>query len=329
VTDPASDSEKNRPNQGIAQAALPDDLGDVQTNESVEEQRNTQAGNQNAGPSPTPPKIGRITALQQPIIIPKGSDSEGRQMSEIETLTTRIADLTRSVDLWNTVMLWALAIAAIAGLFAVLATRKVVTLSGKLSTAQDSLGSAKDRQLQTDLKNKDVEIGKLKLRSDTAEAGVATAEADAAKATEKAEAERLARRKLEAQIAPRRLTGEQKSRLSDRLKQNPGNIVIVSAILDGESSDFANDLNDVFTTSGWKTLRYSNRITEERGILIGTVEGTKDGGEAEEIKEILATVDIEARPSSFKSDDHTTSPWFEKGVLYLVINHKPDVKTKK
>ncbi len=68
----------------------------------------------------------------------------------------------------------------------VIATRVVVRRTGQLSTTQDLLSAAKDRQLQTDLKAKDLEIEDLKVRSDTAEAGIATAQANAAKATQKA-----------------------------------------------------------------------------------------------------------------------------------------------
>jgi hypothetical protein len=102
---------------------------------------------------------------QQATMIPSGHNSEGENVPEIQSLTARILALSRSVDLWNELMLWGLGLAAIAAVFVVIATRIVVTRTGQLAATQDLLSEAKDRHLQTDLKAKDVEIGNLKLRA--------------------------------------------------------------------------------------------------------------------------------------------------------------------
>ena len=157
------------------------------------------------------------------------------------------------------------------------------------------------------------------------ERDIAFANQKAAEAGKQAEAERLERVKLEAKLLPRRLSGSQIEQLGKLLQPHPGTIVIVSAITDGESSDLADDFDSAFKAGTWKTLRYKNRITTQRGIQLGTVEGTADGGEVNEIKRLIGAAGIEVTPTLFKEDDHTTSPWFEKNVLYLVINHKPEL----
>jgi hypothetical protein len=62
-------------------------------------------------------------------IIDSAARSEGDNVSEIQSLSSRVRDLTQSVDWWNTAMLWGLAFAAIAAIFVVIATRVVVAKS--------------------------------------------------------------------------------------------------------------------------------------------------------------------------------------------------------
>jgi hypothetical protein len=244
---------------------------------------------------------------QQHTIIDRTATSEGDgNVSDIQTLTLRVQELTGKVDFWNTWMLWALVFAAVAAIFVVVTTRLAIVRSKDLSVAQGELGDAQARQFSLE---------------------VAQANQRAAEANEKAEAERLARVRLEGQVVSRHLTDEQKVKLRGLLKRNPGNIVIVSAVTDGESSAFADDFDTVFKEAGWKTRRYVNRITTESGVQLGTVEGTGGSSEVEEIRKELAAAGLEVKLASFRPDDHTTSPWFEKGVLYLVVNHKPEVKT--
>jgi hypothetical protein len=107
-------------------------------------------------------------------------------MSEIQALTLKIRELSENVDLWNVLMLWGLGVAAAAAVFIVISTRIIVTRSGQLSEAQSSLTAAKDRQLQVDLKAKDVEIDGLKAKSQEYESEISGAKRDAATATSKA-----------------------------------------------------------------------------------------------------------------------------------------------
>src|SRR5579862_2122883 len=70
----------------------------------------------------------------------------------------------------NQLMLWDLAFTVLAGIFVLVATRMVVFRSGQMSTTQELLSAAKDRQLEADLRGKDVEIAGAK--RDAADASI-------------------------------------------------------------------------------------------------------------------------------------------------------------
>jgi hypothetical protein len=161
------------------------------------------------------------------------------------------------------------------------------------------------------------------------ERDIAVTNEKAAEAGKQAEAERLERVRLEAKLLPRRLTGAQIEQLGKRLKlavgQQSAGIVIISAMADGESSDLADDFDSAFKGGTFNTRRNKSRVTDERGIQIGTVEGTASSGWVDEVAKFVGEIGIEVTPTSFRADDHSTSPWFEKNVLYLVVNHKPEL----
>lgn len=79
-------------------------------------------------------------------------------------------------------MLWGLGIAALAAILVGISTRIVVVRTSQLAAVQDLLSAAKNRQLQADLKVKDLEIGNLKTRSDMADASIAAAKVEVARA---------------------------------------------------------------------------------------------------------------------------------------------------
>jgi hypothetical protein len=154
-------------------------------------------------------------------------------MSEIQSLTLRVQSLIHSVDWWNTAMIWGLALAAIAAVFVVIATRVVVTRTGELSTAQDLLSEAKDRQLREDLKAKDLEIEKLRQ-----------------------------------QAIPRRLSTEQRNRLSSALSLFRG--ISVSLMRDNKSSEIWDLGEDIMAAldsrgAGWIV----NDGSEPTHLLLG------------------------------------------------------------
>jgi len=130
---------------------------------------------------------------------------------------------------------------------------------------------------------------------------------------------------LEAKVAPRRLSGEQREAMSNILRAVPGTpIIVVSRLLDPESSDFADDLAAALTASYWVHVsRDSDWTRSDRGVFIATLSGTKLP-EAEMLAAALDAANIKHNALVISGEDiHRISPGFQPGVLYLLIGSKP------
>jgi hypothetical protein len=205
-----------------------------------------------------------------------GNNSEGGNVPDIQSLNQSVRALNASIAFWNELMIFGLAIAAVAAVFVVIAARVIVNRAGQLSAAQNLLSAAKDRQLQVDLKEKDLEIGNLKLRSDVAELGIAAAQAEAAKANLRAEQEKLERIKLEEDLSPRLFKNQQDA--VKRLSAFRGTSVALQYPLDPESKRTAEQIAFVLDGAGWKILPKINTDPNpifREGITVG---GAIEGG---------------------------------------------------
>jgi hypothetical protein len=127
---------------------------------------------------------------------------------------------------------------------------------------------------------------------------------------------------LQKQSEARRLTGEQKANLTKILSQYKGGIAVVSAIVDPEASDFANDFDSAFKNANWETLRITNRISSKFGLAVVTVEGTVLPN-IKIVSDALTSIGVPHDVLTFKNGDASTSPAFQAGYLYLVVEHKP------
>ncbi len=200
-------------------------------------------------------------------------------MSEIQSLTLRVRDLSQAVDFWNVVMLWGLAIAALAAIIIGISTRLVVVRTGQLGDAQDQLISAKDRQLQADLKEKDRQIavagqdaalaneraGKAEENAAKAQENLAGANERAAEANAKAESFRLDIAKANASAAnanlelvklktPRSLSPEQQRRVASALARFPKTNFAFLAFGDPESLALLGDIDGALQQAGWNRV---------------------------------------------------------------------------
>lgn len=105
-------------------------------------------------------------------------------MPEIQSLTLRAQDLTRSVDRWNTAMIWTLVFAAIAAILVVVATSVAFKRAKQLAGVQVELLHLKDAGLETDLKDKDVKIAEASKKAAEANERAASLEVEAAQLRE-------------------------------------------------------------------------------------------------------------------------------------------------
>jgi hypothetical protein len=236
------------------------------------------------------------------------SEEEGK-MSEIQSLISRVQWLATSVDRWNRAMLWGLVAAAIAAFWIVISTRLTVTRAKQLSIAQDELSDAKGRQLSLDLRDKDLRIAGLNRDSEALKSENLTLQSSLFS--------------LQRQSESRWLTGEQKAKLSKLLSGAGENgAAIVSALMDGEASDFADDFDSSFQAAHWQTKRIKNLISGKFGVFVVTAEGTSLP-RTKLLSDALTAVGIPHEVTTVKDGDASTSPAFQAGFLYLVIEHKP------
>ena len=218
-------------------------------------------------------------------------------MPTVEELATRVSSLSGAFEFWTNWSQALTAITAIAGLLyfgtSWIANRRALALGN----AQADLRAAVDRKFA-------LELSKQQERTAIAE------------------------RRLEEvrqQAGPRRLTTIQRAALIERLRTAKGSLVIVSALQDADSSDFADDFDSALREAGWETLRIRNRLTTAIGVSLGWVTGTPEPlllG-VKQFSDLLTSLCITHTQVTFGTDDHSIDPAFRAGVAYLVIEHKP------
>jgi hypothetical protein len=243
---------------------------------------------------------------QQHTTTGKAIISKEDKLPDIDLLTREAERLGHLVDWWNTAMVVTLVFTALAAAAVLVTTYMGLKRASQKDDVQSQLLKAKDKKLALDLREKDLEIFAAKTQAATAEA------------------ETL---KLRRQTEARRLTGEQKTKLTKLLSAYGGThgVAIVSAMIDPESSDFADDFDVAIKDAKWETVRILNRISSKYGVAVLTVEGTILPG-VKQLGDALTSVGIEHEVIVLKSDDksiNSTSPAFQAGYLYLVVEHKP------
>jgi hypothetical protein len=148
-------------------------------------------------------------------------------MSDISSLQSQADKINRSLDRWNSVYVWGLLVALIAGAITLTAQRRAIVAGRKLFGINNELSQAKDAEL---------------------------------------EAEKSKRVELEKSLAPRAiaLTKRPKDGTSnvDELKPFAGVNVILRALTDAEAIRAAQNLSDLLTEAGWHIVR-----TERSGEL--------------------------------------------------------------
>ncbi len=86
-------------------------------------------------------------------------------MSEIQSLATRVQELQKSFDFWNTGYVWLVAFTVILAFIVFFSQFMSVKRGRELSQAQDALFTVKDTQLNNDLKDKDLRISEANERA--------------------------------------------------------------------------------------------------------------------------------------------------------------------
>jgi len=238
--------------------------------------------------------------------------SRGENVPEIQALTERIRILNQATDWWNAMMVLALVLAAISAVAVVGTTMIALKRAKQVADAQSELIQAKDKQLDLDLGDKNVKIAQAGKDASTANRDAAraneratkaqeslalaeqhSAEANtkaegfrldiakanerAASANETAERERLSRLQLEARLADRIVTPEQKERIATGLRSIGRRTVDITIFGDAlEIITFSGSILECFTKAEWSIniSRPGGGGASARGVLMGVKPGS-------------------------------------------------------
>jgi cell division protein FtsB len=222
------------------------------------------------------------------------------------------------LDSWNNILLFFLAITAVAAAFVGFSTYATIQLAKQ--EAADSKREFDEYKLTVEGKVADAKTEGIKAGETAGNALVRAA------ALEKQAAElKAANLALEARIQPRRLSGEQTQKMGTILSKLQLPIAVVSRVMDPEGKDFADDLASVFTGAKWQVVQFVNWLRSDKGVFIATVEGTPLPPEVETtIATALDAANIEHKTITISGEDiNRISPHFQSNVLYLLVGVKP------
>jgi len=169
------------------------------------------------------------------------------------------------------------------------------------------------------------ELAEASAKGEEARAVAAVANERAAEANEKAETERLARIKLEAKIAPRRLSSEQRRRMVAALSASARHqFTITSRMLDTEGADFALDISAALVESNWHLVFFGKMWTRDiPGVSVGAVEG-EPLDSISPLSNALDAAGIAHQIVNIANNDTTTIPeTFRRGIVTILIGSKP------
>src|SRR6266567_215428 len=190
----------------------------------------------------------------------KATTSEGGPMSELQSLTLRAQDLSRSVDWWNTIMIWTLVVAAIAAAAVVVSTRKSITEAKKLDEVKDRIADIKEEDARTRQQTIDLALAKQQERA-------AKAEKDLLEVQER--------------IKPRHLTLAQQKELIVELKPFTGQAIDVFVLNDAgdEIGHISEQIVSILKESGWvlKVGNGSETGISRSGIVITPLDNADAG----------------------------------------------------
>jgi hypothetical protein len=181
----------------------------------------------------------------------------------------------------------------------------------------------------------DARVSEATLESSEADARAAKNEKEAEQLRKETEAEHLERVRLEARIAPRRLSSKQIDELAAKLKplaeKGQIHITITSSAFDVESIDFKRDFETAFIAGGWKPSIVSWNQMNKRGLEIGMLEdpATKQiplvfVPVVQSVRDAISGVGVPCEILPLSPDDPVSLGKPEPKVLYLLVHSKPE-----
>lgn len=98
-------------------------------------------------------------------------------------------------------------------------------------------------------------------------------------------------------LQPRSLSSVQRKFLSTALAHRKGSVCLICRMLDGESKDYAMQIESVFSDAGWDILQMnSTSLNDLPGYLTLAVPEGKDNALADFVQEAFSSADVDCRP---------------------------------
>lgn len=245
--------------------------------------------------------------------------SEAENVPDIQALTQRILVLNQATEWWNTAMIVALVLAALAAIAVVGTTQMALKRAKQVGDAQSELIKAKDAQLALDLKGKDDKI--------------AQALKDAADGNKATEDERMARVELEDKVAWRTFSDRQKMDFKTALDRFAGQLAECDFLSsDTEAFSFSSEIAAALRVSRWqvippnpyvmtmKATSLSNAASPIQKIDFGVeVVSTPDERAVASAKAVAAELDRLGFDATFATTAQRSPP----SRVWITVQHRP------
>lgn len=123
------------------------------------------------------------------------------------------------------------------------------------------------------------------------------------------------------EIQPRSLTGAQKSTLIKLISQHEGRIGFISRFMDGESREYADQLEAAFKEAGWQIGRANQSFLGDlKGYMTMGTTGDNLEATARIIQEALKSIGIELRNDVIRKGSYSGT--LEENYVYIFVGRK-------
>ena len=126
--------------------------------------------------------------------------------------------------------------------------------------------------------------------------------------------------KLKQQVLPRVLTADQRDKLKGVLKDAVKEKIVVSCrLMDGESCDYAKQIQSVFEETGWHTYFNKTSVNDLIGVVAVFNSGDNESAGTDSIIKAFDSANINGQVN--KMLENSIGEWFPNTV-YIVVGRK-------
>jgi hypothetical protein len=219
-------------------------------------------------------------------------------VSEIQSLASRIQDLTRSVNFWNNMYIASVAVTVIAAVWLFWVQFMRMRRSSVRESLQEQLTKLKDNQSALDIATARSAAALATEKAETANERASKIELEAAQQRERAAKAEHDLLELQQRLAWRRVSPKEYSAFVAALKPYQGSAVEVTKLGEAEAGQFADDLIKMLTDAKWNvSLNISGYVSPPPyGLKCLVNDATPAGKALAAILKSLPTATVESNP---------------------------------